>query len=86
MFYIYFFLLNTPEYLPSYLSLALLYSSGKVPINDIINPFLFTENYDSNSDIKDIISDRLSFMDRFRIICKIAKIYNINNFKKLLFS
>ncbi len=53
-----------------------------VLLNDIINPFLFTENYDSNSDIKDIISDRLSFMDRFRIICKIAKIYNINNFKK----
>ena len=53
-----------------------------VLLNDIIKPFLFNENYDSNLEIKDIINDRLSFMDRFKIICKIAKIYDIPNFKQ----
>ena len=53
-----------------------------VLLNDIIKPFLFNEKFDMNTDIKEIISDRLSFMDRFRIVCKIAKIYNIPNFKK----
>lgn len=53
-----------------------------VLLNDIIKPFLFNENYDTYLEIKDIISDRLSFMDRFKIVCKIAKTYNLANFKK----
>lgn len=53
-----------------------------VLLNDIIKPFLFNENYDRNLEIKDIINDRLSFMDRFKIICKIAKTYDIPNFKQ----
>lgn len=51
-------------------------------LNDIINPFLFSENYDINLEIKNIISDRLSFMDRFKIVCKIARTYNIARFKQ----
>lgn len=53
-----------------------------VLLNDIIKPFLFNENYDTHLEIKDIISDRLSFMDRFKIVCKIAKNYNIVRFKQ----
>lgn len=53
-----------------------------VLLNDIIKPFLFNENYDTHLEIKAIISDRLSFMDRFKIVCKIAKNYNIVRFKQ----
>ena len=53
-----------------------------VLLNDIIKPFLFNENYDAYLEIKAIISDRLSFMDRFKIVCKIAKNYNIVRFKQ----
>lgn len=51
-------------------------------LNDIIKPFLFNENYDTQLEIKTIISNRLSFMDRFKIVCKIAKNYDISRFKQ----
>lgn len=54
----------------------------QVLLNDIIKPFIFNKNYDTYSEIRDIISDRLTFMDRFKIVCKIAKIYNITKFKQ----
>ena len=54
----------------------------QVLLNDIITPFLFNDNYSVYSEIKELVSDRLSFMDRFKIVCKIAKIFNISNFKK----
>jgi hypothetical protein len=50
-------------------------------LNNIIKPYIFNDNYDTCDGVSDLISDRLSFMDRFKIVCKIAKEHNIKNFK-----
>lgn len=53
-----------------------------VLLNNIIKPYLFTENFDICDGINELISDRLSFMDKYKIVCKIAKKNRINNFKE----
>lgn len=49
----------------------------------IIKPVLFNSNYETINGIRDIIVDRLSFMDKYKIICKIADFYGIQRFKKI---
>ena len=51
-------------------------------LNNIIKPFLFNENIDKHHGIIEIIQERLSFMDKYKIVCKIAKDLKIQNFKK----
>ncbi|MBQ6149821.1 hypothetical protein IJI86_02495 [Candidatus Saccharibacteria bacterium] len=53
-----------------------------VLLNDIIKPFLFNGNYNDHEDIAIYIGNKLNFMDRFKIVSKIAKINNIERFKK----
>lgn len=52
-------------------------------LNAIIKPTLFKENYNTIPGISDIFIDRLSFMDKYKIVCKIADFYNIERFKKI---
>ena len=54
-------------------------------MNYIIRPFLLNENYDKYSEIRDLISDKLSFMDKWKITCKISRIYNVERPKDLGF-
>lgn len=42
-------------------------------LDDIIKPFFFNDNYNRYPDISELIEERLSFMDRFKIVKKIAK-------------
>ena len=51
-------------------------------LNDIIKPFLFNENYNKFPQIAELFSERLSFMDKYQIVCRIAKEYKVDNFKK----
>ena len=50
--------------------------------NDIIKPFLFNKNLDKFPWIEELISEKLSFMEKYKIVCKIAKEYGITNFKR----
>ena len=50
-------------------------------LNDIIKPFIFNNNYDKYIEISSLICDRLNFMDRFKIVKKIGKLYDITDFK-----
>ena len=54
-----------------------------VMLNSIIKTKLFNEDYDNIPGVSDIFVDRLSFMDKFKIICKIADFYKIKRFKKI---
>lgn len=39
-------------------------------LNNIIRPYLFSENYYKYPEVANLINDRLSFMDRFKIVKK----------------
>lgn len=52
-------------------------------LNNIIRPYLFSENYDKYPEVANLINDRLNFIDRFKIVKKIGKIYNVKDFKKI---
>ena len=50
--------------------------------DDIIIPFSFSPRDSGNSDIRSIIGEKLSLMDKFKIVCKIAKTGGVSNFKQ----
>ena len=52
-------------------------------LDDIIKPFFFNDNYNRYPDISELIEERLSFMDRFKIVKKIAKKIGVSDFKKV---
>ena len=52
-----------------------------VLLNLIIKPFLFNDNYGKYKNISDFIDHSMTFMDKFKITCEIAKIYRVRNFK-----
>lgn len=49
---------------------------------DIIRPFMFNDNYSLFPDISNVINEKLSIMDKYIILCRIAKQYGVKNFKK----
>ncbi len=51
-------------------------------LDDIIKPYLFNENYDNCPEVDEILSEKLSIMDKYKIVCKIAKKLEIENFKR----
>ena len=52
-------------------------------LNNIIKPVIFNNNYNDIPGISDIFIDRLSFMDKFKIMCKIADYNGVDRFKKI---
>ena len=54
-----------------------------VLLNNVIKPFFFNDNYTKYCEISEVIDERLSFMDRFKIVKKIAKIFSVSDFKKI---
>lgn len=60
-----------------------IYFLDHIFLDVIIKPVLFNSNYETINGIRDIIVDRLSFMDKYKIICKIADFYGVQRFKKI---
>ena len=54
-------------------------------LNNIIKPYLLTDNFDKNEKIKKIIVDRFSFMDKYKIIKEMAKEFNITSLSQKQF-
>ena len=54
-----------------------------VILNDIIKPVIFSDNYNLIPGISNIFIDRLSFMDKYKIMCKIADYHKVKKFKKI---
>lgn len=54
-----------------------------VLLNNVIKPFFFNDNYTKYCEISEVIDERLSFMDRFKIVKKLAKIINVSDFAKI---
>lgn len=54
-----------------------------IMLNNIIRPVIFSNNYDDIPGINAFFIDRLSFMDKFKILCKIADYNGVDRFKKI---
>lgn len=52
-------------------------------LNGIIKPVLFNEKSDKYEQALEIIFDKLTFMDKYKIIGKIANQYKVNKFKPI---
>lgn len=52
-------------------------------LNRIIRPMIFNDNYENINGISDIFVDRISFMDKYKIACKIANHFGVERFKKV---
>lgn len=50
-------------------------------LSNIIVPFFFNRNYNEYKEFNKYISERMNFMDRFKIVVDIAKSKGINTFK-----
>lgn len=49
----------------------------------IIEPYLFNQNYQDNLEIREFFEEKMTFMDSFKIVYKIAKSNGIKKFKKI---
>ena len=52
-------------------------------LNNIIKPVIFSNNYEQIDGVSDIFIDRLSFMDKYKLVCKIADYNHVCRFKKI---
>lgn len=55
----------------------------KVFLDLIVKHELFKEKISTIIGIEKVFIDRLSFMDKFKVVCKIADYYKVKRFKKV---